>query len=67
MAGITRATGGVSLQRLSIQPPKASAAGLVRKADGTPRIAEDVDPNQLDDRVKQMLTADERKQLGIPY
>ena len=65
MPGIKRGL-SVALDGSKLPKPKASAAALVRKADGTPRV-EGIAPNQLDPRIKTMLTADERKQLGIPY
>jgi len=37
--------------------------GLVRDKDGNPKI--DGDPRNLDPRIKELLTADEKRQLGI--
>ena len=49
--------------RTSVPKPRFSAHGLVRKADGTPRI--DGDPNDLPLQTKLLLTPKERRDLKV--
>ena len=52
----------MSIDKLKLKP-KVKLYGLVRDANGLPKI--DGDPNELHPAIKAMLTPEEREELGV--